>query len=85
LGNVGPMSNRKLEILPHNYIDGVMLSNDPIRFNIYRANGGIVIQVIHQDKLDRDHREQCNLYVVPDDKDISQTITKIITMEKLKS
>jgi len=58
------------------------LAGHPMRFNIYRANGGMIIQVI-QDS-DRVEREQVNLYILNDSDNIGEELNKIIIMESLK-
>lgn len=58
------------------------LSGHPMRFNMYRANGGMVVQVI-QDS-DRIEREQTNLYIFNDNDNIGEELNKIIIMESLK-
>lgn len=58
------------------------LAGHPMRFNLYRANGGIIIQVM-QDS-DRIEREQINLYILNDGDNIGEELNKIIIMETLK-
>lgn len=53
-----------------------------IRFTVYHANGGRVVQTHRYDrKLDRNHN---NLYIITSDKDFGAEIDKIITLESLK-
>jgi RPA family protein len=65
--------------------DYISLTDRPIRFNVYRANGGTVIQVIAPEQVNKIDRHNYNLYVIANSDDISDTITKIITLESLKS
>ena len=60
-----------------------------MNFNIYRANGGYVIETRfntiddHQTKKYSSESEH-SLHIITDDKDLGQEISKIITFEKLK-
>lgn len=51
-------------------------------FTIHKASGGLVVNVHHYDPT-RD-RSQSNLYVIQEDDNIGENITKILTMENLK-
>jgi len=58
-------------------------SSEGFRIQVYRANGGIVLETSVYDR----HKD-CNhngLYVVTEDEQLGETIAKIITMESLKS
>lgn len=57
-------------------------SDNAIRFNIYNASGGRVIQTNRYDRQ-RD-RAITGLYVITSDQDFGKEIDKIITMEALK-
>lgn len=50
---------------------------------VYKASGGTVIETSAYDR--RSDRHQTGLYVVTDDKDLGSEISKIITMENLKT
>lgn len=53
-----------------------------IRFTVYNANGGRVVETGRYDrKMDRHHN---NLYIITADKDFGQEIDKIITLESLR-
>jgi hypothetical protein len=53
-----------------------------IRFKVFRANGGTVIQTDQYDrKTDRQHN---SLHVIVDGQDIGKELGKIITFESLK-
>jgi hypothetical protein len=57
-------------------------SDKGIRFQVYKASGGTVIETCFYDRhKDRNHN---GLYVVTDDKDLGKEIGKIITMETIK-
>ena len=57
-------------------------SNRGIRFQVYKATGGFVIETAVYDRQ-RD-RHQTNLHIIADDKDLGSEIGKIITMHYLK-
>lgn len=62
--------------------DNSINSDQAIRFNVYHANGGRVVEVSKYDSLkDRSKR---GLYVITNDQDFGREIDKIITMEALK-
>jgi hypothetical protein len=60
-------------------------SIDSYGFNlkVYKASGGTVIETSAYDR-NRD-RHHTGLYVITDDKDLGTEISKIITMENLKT
>jgi deoxycytidine triphosphate deaminase len=53
-----------------------------IRFKIFRANGGTVVQTDQYDR--KNDREYNNLHVIVDGQDIGKELGKIITFESLK-
>ena len=53
-----------------------------IRFNVYNANGGRVIETNRYDRQKDRHIN--NLYVITSDQDFGREIDKIITMEHLR-
>jgi len=63
--------------------DEVRISASGIRFEVYRANGGTVIETRRNDRRSGDSIYE--LHVVAGDQDIGQEIGRIITMEALKS
>jgi hypothetical protein len=57
-------------------------SDKGIRFQVYKANGGMVVETSTYDRhKDRSHS---GLYIITDGKDLGQELAKIITMETLK-
>ena len=66
-------------IVKGNSIDS---SDRAIRFNVYTASGGRVVETRRVDRQ-RD-REITGLYVITSDQDFGHEIDKIITMEALK-
>jgi hypothetical protein len=63
--------------------DEVRISASGIRFEVYRANGGTVIETRRNDRRTGDSVYE--LHVVAGDQDIGEEIGKIITMEALKA
>ena len=61
----------------------VRISANGIRFEVYRANGGTVIETRRNDRRSGDSIYE--LHVIAGDQDIGEEIGKIITMEALKS
>ena len=63
--------------------DACRISANGIRFEVYRANGGTVIETRRNDR--RTGEGIYELHVVSGDQDIGEEIGKIITMEALKA
>jgi len=58
------------------------LEGHPMRLNVYRASGGIVIEARTYDpQRDRHHH---SLHVITHDQDLATSLDKIITMESLR-
>jgi len=58
------------------------LGSEGMRFQLYRAAGGYVVETRYYDhKQDRHHHK---LHIINDDQDVGQSIGKIITMESLR-
>ena len=53
-----------------------------IRFKVFRANGGTVVQTEQYDN--RHDRQYNNLHVIVDGQDLGKELGKIITFESLK-
>ena len=58
------------------------LEGEPLRFNIFRANGGTVVQTYVYDRQ-RD-RSNTQLHIVGHDQDLGESLSKIVTMESLR-
>jgi hypothetical protein len=58
------------------------LESNGMRFQLYRATGGYVIEVRSYDE----HKDRTNtsMYVITDDRDLGEELGKIVTMECLK-
>jgi hypothetical protein len=62
--------------------DDVGLEGHPMRLNVYRASGGIVIEARTYDpQRDRHHN---SLHVITHDQDLATSLDRIITMESLR-
>jgi hypothetical protein len=58
------------------------LDGEPIRFNIFRANGGTVVQThVYDRQKDRSFQQ---LHIVGHDQDLGECLGKIITLESLR-
>ena len=58
------------------------LSSNGIRFNLYKAHGGFVVETRFYDE--RNDRNTNKMYVITEDKDLGEELGKIITMESLR-
>ena len=62
--------------------DSKELDGEPLRFNIFRANGGTVVQThVYDRQKDRNFQQ---LHIVGHDQDLGESLGKIITMESMK-
>lgn len=61
---------------------GEILSTEPLRLSIYRANGGTIVETRTYDR--QKDRNQNQLHIISNDQDIAQGLSKIITMEALR-
>ena len=77
------MSDRHEEDICIQEKDEVRISASGIRFEVYRANGGTVIETRRNDRRTGDSIYE--LHVIAGDQDIGAEIGKIITLEALKS
>lgn len=64
-------------------IESDRLSSDGIRFQVYRASGGFVIECRQYDRIK--DRPINSIHIVTDDEDLGNKIGQIITMESLRS
>ena len=62
--------------------DSKELDGEPLRFNIFRANGGTVVQTYVYDRQKDRNLQQ--LHIVGHDQDLGKSLGKIITMESLR-
>jgi hypothetical protein len=77
------LSERHEEDLQISDREEIRISATGIRFEVYRANGGTVIETRRNDRRTGDSLFE--LHVVAGDQDIGEEIGKIITMEALKA
>ena len=77
------MSDRHQEEIQIQDREEVRISATGIRFEVYRANGGTVIETRRNDRRTGD--SVFELHVISADQDIGEEIGKIITMEALKA
>ena len=77
------MNDRHQEEIQISDREEVRLSGSGIRFEVYRANGGTVIETRRNDRRTGDSVYE--LHVISADQDIGEEIGKIITMEALKA
>ena len=77
-------SENDSEVQPTCYpVEPVNLQSDGMRFQLYKANGGYVIETTRIDRMkDRAFHQ---IYIITNDADIGAEIGKIITMEQLRS
>jgi hypothetical protein len=62
--------------------DNEILSTEPLRLSIYRANGGTVVETRTYDR--QKDRSQNQLHIIGHDSDLGHSLSKIITMESLR-
>jgi hypothetical protein len=63
-------------------VDERHLSSDGMKFELFKANGGYIVETRYYDsKSDRHHNK---LHIINDENDIGEALGKIITMESLR-
>lgn len=67
-------SSRRVE---HNYDD-----ESVITFKVYGANGGKIVETSRYD--DKKDNEQIRRYVISDESDLTESLSKIVTMEYMR-
>lgn len=63
-------------------VEEASLSSEGMRFQLYRASGGYVVETRYYDR--RNDRNENKMYVITEDQDVGHAIGKIITMESLR-
>lgn len=58
------------------------LNSQSFRLSVYGASGGTIIETTKYDRKSDENRH--SLYVVTEDKDLGEELSKIITMEQLR-
>lgn len=66
--------NRRVE---HNYDDASVIT-----FKVYGANGGKIVETARYD--DKRDNESFSRYVISEDDDLTESLSKIVTMEYLR-
>ena len=56
------------------------LDTEPVRFCVYNANGGLVVET---QSINKHHDTTRQLHIITSDRDIGQEISKIITLTHL--
>ena len=62
--------------------EGVDLHSQGFRLQVYGASGGTIVETTKYDQKKDENRH--SLYVVTEDKDLGEELSKIITMEQLR-
>ena len=63
--------------------DGRVLESNYIRIDIYRGEGGLAVEtLVYNKKKDENH---VGFHIIHDDEDIGNKLSKIITVESIKS
>jgi hypothetical protein len=76
--------NRKMATISSARHHGHTLSgeNEPLRFTVYNASGGKIVEISHYDqKTDRHHT---SLHIITSDEDFGEELGKIAFVEALK-
>ena len=76
------MSSRHRGLAISTSSDGEILSTEPLRLSIYRANGGTIVETRVYDR--QKDRSQNQLHIVSHDDDLGRSLAKIITLESLR-
>lgn len=64
------------------------LSVEPMRFSLYRANGGYVVETNMRNRNDRNtigESSTTKLHIITDAKDLGEELAKIVTLENLRA
>lgn len=74
--------NELMPIETDSYVEADRLSSEGMRFNLYKASGGFVIETRAYDR--RKDENINSMYVITDEKNLGEELGKIITMESLR-
>lgn len=67
------------------YVVHPELGTNSIRFDIYRANSGSVVEVRSNEKYSNSLKSiEPNLYIINDEEDFGESLSKILMLEKLR-
>lgn len=64
------------------HVEETRLQSEGMKFQLYKANGGYVIETRKYNS--KNDRNDVNLHIVTDEKDIGEELGKIITLEALR-
>jgi len=70
------------EDVPQLVVEGNRLDSDGMRLQIYKANGGYVVETRSYDRVK--DRQNNTMHVITEDEDLGDRIGKIIMMEALR-
>ena len=74
--------NELVSMEQDSYAETDRFSSDGMRFNLYKASGGFVIETRSYDR--RKDENVNSMYVITEDKDLGEELGKIITIESLR-
>ena len=74
--------NDECELVYAEDCEGVDLHSQGFRLQVYGASGGTIVETTKYDQKKDENRH--SLYVVTEDKDLGEELSKIITMEQLR-
>jgi hypothetical protein len=74
--------NELVSMEQDSYVEADKLSSEGMRFTLYKASGGFVIETRAYDR--RKDENVNSMYVITDEKDLGEELGKIITMESLR-
>lgn len=79
-----PYDDRKIATVSSRHHGHSTLSNDnePLRFTVYNASGGKIVEVSHYDQK-RD-RHETSLHIIGSDEDFGESLGKIAFIELIK-
>jgi len=63
-------------------VEASSLSSEGMRLQIYKANGGYVVETRNYDN--RTDRHYCTMHVITEEQDLGDSLGKIVMMEALK-
>jgi hypothetical protein len=75
-------NNELVPMEQDSYIKTDRFSSDGMRFTLYKASGGFVIETRSYDR--RKDENVNSMYVITEEKDLGEELGKIITMESLR-
>lgn len=58
------------------------INSDPMRISLYRASGGLIVEVRTYDR--QKDRNNSQLHIIPSDADVAESLSKILTLESLR-